>query len=111
MEEMAETRKEVINLKRRQKREKKAKTGREGTIREGRKVRGTQKLEEKAATYSEHNVLFGVPNSFEFVEVDKARSLFNDKHKLWTLVHEWNEKKKHWKYDRRVNDCSSYQFR
>lgn len=46
------------------------------------------KVEEKAAAYNEYQGLFGVPDSFEFSEVEKGKSLFADKQKLWTLVHE-----------------------
>eukprot|EP00971_Amphidinium_carterae_P317371 6309746-Amphidinium_carterae.1 len=54
------------------------------------------KLEEKAATYSDYQGVFGVPSSFEFSSVEKTKALFADKSRLWHLVSDWMEKKKYW---------------
>jgi len=54
------------------------------------------KIEEKANTFTEYQSLFKVPGTFEFVEVEKAKTVFHDKLKLWSLVDEWEKKKKSW---------------
>ncbi|CAE8583148.1 unnamed protein product, partial [Polarella glacialis] len=54
------------------------------------------KLDEKASAFTENQTLFDVVTAFDFIEVEKAKSLFSDKFKLFNLVHEWTETKKTW---------------
>lgn len=57
------------------------------------------KLEEKALNYNEYQVLLYVPVPFEFAEVDKAKQLFAEKLKLWTLASDWKDQYDTWKRD------------
>lgn len=43
--------------------------------------------------------LLYVPVPFEFLEVDKAKQLFQEKSKLWNLASEWKTQYDAWKKD------------
>jgi dynein heavy chain len=57
------------------------------------------RLKERALTYTEYQGLFQMPSTIEFMEVEKAKLMFANKHKLWTLVSEWQDDKRRWSND------------